>query len=152
MGVQSHRSLQHRPLTVALSCPIAGPILRYFLPLAGVPIALAVDIRWDDDGRSRDAPVNSCPYQKFWLHDQSLRWRVIKVEDVTREPRNARYATTMDDEALCVSAEQPDNGQYGRVKRRRQRRSGGATFVMMMQAADVRDWTRETGVSLSSER
>jgi hypothetical protein len=54
--------------------------------------------------------------------------------------RNARYATTVDDEALCVSAEQPDYGQYGRVKRRRQRRSGGATFVMMMQAADVRDW------------
>ena len=44
-------------------------------------------------------------------------------------------------------------GEYGQVRRRRERRSGGATFAVVMQTADVWDWDdRAAGWRLGSPR
>lgn len=43
-------------------------------------------------------------------------------------------------EVLCVSGETAGYGQYGQVRRPTTATVSGATFVMMFQSANVRDW------------
>jgi hypothetical protein len=83
-------------------------------------------------------------------------------QHMTPEPRTRGTRRSMDDRDPVLMHNGQTTGVSAQVSWRGEQPSGGATFVVVMQTADVCDWddraagwrvgSRETGASLSSER
>ena len=74
-------------------------------------------------------------------------------QHATPESRNATYAISVADRGAVWVHNGRTAGSCGQVRRRRARRSGGATFVVVMQPADVWDLRdRAAGWRLGSPR
>ena len=83
----------------------------------------------------------TCPYQKLRPPREEPPWRYLGHPTSRLENQGCRYAISMGDRC----AERMHNawrpGECGPVPRSRARQSGGATFVVVMQTADV--WDRD---------
>ena len=71
---------------------------------------------------------------------RSLRWRVVTVPNTQLQHFERKERRLDGRPSPGLDAQGQTTSVSGRGSWRGERRSGGATLVMVMQAADVRDW------------